>query len=129
MQEHGLFTIEVRDKTLISTLCGAWNYETSLRYSEECKRLVDNLIGEPWASLVDLSEWELATPDVMKVNDELNTWASINNLKYEVVICSSSSQRALLEKYQESLNGVETKFVDNLEQACEWLKIIGVLKI
>jgi hypothetical protein len=79
--------------------------------------------------LVDFTEWELATPDILEVVDELNAWASINNLKYEVVICSLSLQQQLMEQYHESFTGVETKFVKNLEQAYEWLKSMGVLKI
>jgi hypothetical protein len=129
MQEHGSFELKVKNKTLISTLFGAWNYETTIRYSKECKQLVDNLTDEPWGSLVDFTEWELATPDILEVVDELNAWASINNLKYEVVICSLSLQQQLMEQYQESLTSVETKFVKNLEQAYEWLKSMGVLKI
>jgi hypothetical protein len=129
MQEHGSFELKVKNKTLISTLFGAWNYETTIRYSKECKQLVDNLTDEPCGSLVDFTEWELATPDILEVVDELNAWASINNLKYEVVICSLSLQQQLMEQYQESLTSVETKFVKNLEQAYEWLKSMGVLKI
>jgi hypothetical protein len=48
MKEHGSFELKVKNKTLISTLFGAWNYETTIRYSKECKQLVDNLTDEPW---------------------------------------------------------------------------------
>lgn len=129
MLEHGSFELEIRNKTLISRAFGAWNYETALRYSKESKQLVGSLIKEHWASLVDLSEWELATPDILEVIVRLNSWASENNLRYEVVICNSSLQQVLLEQYQEGFTDVESRFVENLEQAYEWLSDMGLAGI
>ena len=82
---------------------GAWNYETALSYGKEYKQLISKLRDKPWACLVDLTEWELFTPEAGEHVDELNDWGNINNQKYEVVICSLYIQKALLEKTHEVL--------------------------
>ena len=126
--EHGTFELQIKGKTLISKAFGAWNYETALRYAKECRKLIEqNLLNEPWASIVDLSEWELATPDIWDAIDELNVWASENNLKHEVVILSLSLQKTLFEQTQEGFTDVETKFVDNIAEAYLWLEQFGYL--
>ena len=126
--EHGTFELQIKGKTLISKAFGAWNYETALRYAKECRKLIEqNLLNEPWASIVDLSEWELATPDIWDAIDELNVWASENNLKHEVVILSLSLQKTLFEQTQEGFTDVETKFVDNIAEAYLWLEQLGYL--
>jgi hypothetical protein len=128
MQEHGSFELQIKGKTLISKAYGAWNYETSVRYATECRQLIEqHLLSESWASIVDLSDWELATPDIWQVIDELNIWASENNLKHEVVIPSLTLQQTLLEQTQEGFTDVETKFVDNIAQAYQWLEQLGYL--
>ena len=108
---------------------GAWNYETALSCGEEYKRLVCEIKEKPWACLLDLTEWELFTPDASDYIDELNEWGNINNQKYEVVVCGLSIQQDLLEKSHEVLTNVETKFCDSLADAYKWLEAIGVIKI
>lgn len=88
MQEHGSFDMKIINQTLVVKAFRAWNYETVLRYGTEYKQLIEKLKNKPWACLVDLTEWELATPDIWEHIDELNEWGNINNQRYEVVICS-----------------------------------------
>jgi hypothetical protein len=128
MQSHGSFELSIKDQTLIVKAIGAWNYETAVNCGKEYKRLVHKLKLKPWACLVDLTEWELFTPDASDYIDELNEWGNLNNQKYEVVVCGLFIQQALLEKSHEVLTNVETKFSENLKQAYEWLETVGVMK-
>ena len=129
MQEHGSFTIEVVDQTLIVKCFDAWNFETVIRLCREYKEYVEKINDKPWACLVDLSKWELSTPDMCDEISKLNQWGNINNQKYEVVICSMSLQQMLMEDSHTVFTNVETNFCDNIEQAYDWLKSVGVLKI
>lgn len=128
MEPHGSFKLTIKEKTLIVTAIGAWNYETAVSCGKEYKRLVSGLEGKPWACLVDLKEWELFTPDASDYINELNKWGNINNQKYEVVVFGLSIHQAVLEKSHEVLTNVEIKFYENLEQAYEWLETIGFIK-
>ena len=78
--------------------------------------------------MVDFTYWELSTPDMWEKIDELNEWGNVNNQKYEVVICSLSIQRSLMEASHEVLTNVDTKFCENLKQAYDWLESVGVYK-
>ena len=60
--------------------------------------------------------------------DELNIWANANNQRYEVVICSMSIQKALMEASHDVLTNVETTFCNNTQQAYQWLEQVGVYK-
>jgi hypothetical protein len=108
---------------------GACNYETTLRFKNESIHIATNLIDEPWACLLDLSKWELSTPDAWAEIDEINKWASSNNLKYQIIICSSPLQKNVLEDSQQTLTDVDIIYCDNLEQAYEVLESLGFLNI
>ena len=129
MQEHGSFKIEVIDQTLIIKCFDAWNLETVIRLCREYKEHVESIKDKPWGCLVDLSQWELSTPDMWDEINKLNEWGNINNQKYEAVICSMSLQQMLMEDSHTALTNVETNFCDNIEQAYDWLNSVGVLKI
>jgi len=129
VQEHGYFQMEIVDQTLIIKCFDSWNLETVLRLCKEYKELVEQIKDKPWACLVDLSEWELATPEMWDEIIELNKWGNSNNQKYEAVICSMSLQKSLMEESHTVLTNVETKFCDNIERAYEWLNSVGILKI
>ena len=129
MQEHGSFQMKIVEQTLIIKCFDAWNLETVLRLCKEYKGLVEQINDKPWACLVDLSQWELATPEMWDEISELNKWGNSNNQKYEAVICSTSLQKTLMEDSHKVLTNVETKFCENIEQAYEWLNSVGVLKI
>lgn len=128
MNEHGSFTIEVKDQTIVVKCFDAWNSETVIRLCKEYKEHVNTISDKPWGCLVDFTYWELSTPDMWEKIDELNEWGNANNQKYEVVICSLSIQRTLMEASHEVLTNVETKFCENLAQAYDWLESVGVYK-
>lgn len=128
MVEHGTFQMEVIDQTLVVKCFDAWNSETVTRLCKEYKEHINTIKDKPWGCLVDLSRWELSTPDMWEKIDELNEWGNENNQRYEVVICSLSIQRSLMEASHEVLTNVESRFCDNLEQAFNWLESVGVYK-
>tara|TARA_R110001583_G_scaffold155625_1_gene307280 strand:- start:507 stop:896 length:390 start_codon:yes stop_codon:yes gene_type:complete len=128
MREHGSFQMTIVDQTIVIQCFGTWNLETVLRLCEEYKELVEKINEKPWACLVDLSQWELATPAMWNEISELNEWSNNNNQKYEAVIYSLSIQRALMVDSHIVLTNVETNFFENLDQAYKWLKSVGVIK-
>jgi len=127
MQEHGSFTIEIIDQTLIIKCFDAWNLETVIRLCREYKEHVESIKDKPWACLVDLSKWELSTPEMWDEISKLNEWGNLNNQKYEVVIFGMYIQQTLMEESHTVLTNVETKFYDTIEQAYEWLISIRML--
>ena len=128
MQEHGSFDMRIVDQTLIIKCFDSWNIQTVLRLCKEYKELVETINDKPWACLVDMSQWELSTPEMWDEIDKLNQWGNINNQKYEAVICSLSIQKMLMENSHSILTNVETNFCQNIDETYKWLSSLGVLK-
>ncbi len=121
--------MKIVDQTIIIEAVGAWNLETAERWGIEFKLLAARIESLPWACLTDLSNFELAIPDVWEHLDMVNEWCNSHNQKFEAIICSLTIQRALFEKAQKNLAKVETNFFENVDQAKGWLHQKGVLKI
>jgi len=125
MREHGSFDMDVDGQVIVVKVYGAWNFETTSRWCDEYKQHIDAIKNKPWTRLMDLSLWELTTPDVWELVDKVNHWANSNNQQHEVVICPLSIQKHLLERAHQVLTNVEIKFCDNLSEAKNWLKSKG----
>ena len=100
---------------------GSWNFETTSRWCLEYKNHIEFIKNNPWTRILDLTLWELTTPDVRNIVDEVNTWANINNQKFEIVICPLAIQQKLAERAHQVLTDVEIKYCKNLQEAHEWL--------
>ena len=121
MQEHGSFEMHVHEQIISIKVFGAWNFETTARWCAEYRNHIESVKNAPWSRILDLTLWELTTPDVWELVDEVNTWANINNQKFEVVICPFAIQQKLLEKAHQVLTNVEIKYCENLQEAHKWL--------
>jgi len=126
MKEHGSFDMIQHGQIISLNVFGGWNFETTSRWCSEYKTHIDSIKGAPWARIMDLTFWELTTPDVWEIVDEVNIWANQNNQKYEVVICPLSLQRQLLERAHQVLPNVEIKFCEHISEAKEWLRLQGM---
>ena len=40
-----------------------WNYEAIVEWGNEFKNIVIQMSNKPWACIVDLTAWDLGTPD------------------------------------------------------------------
>jgi len=125
MNEHGSYDLIVEGQTLTFRAYGTWNYETAKRWREETTKLVNGINDKPWACLVDLGHWELATPDIRSYAYDFNLWLNNNDLKYLAVVYRLHIQKEILKISHAALTNVKIKYFDNLEDANEWLSIIG----
>jgi len=126
MQEHGTFDIDVIGQTIKVKLYDQWNYEVTVRFVKEFKLKALTICHKPWACVVDLSEWELGTPDIWELLEEGNVWSSEHNQKYEASISQLAVHKQIMEKSDESLSNVETKAFNNETQALAWLESVGI---
>lgn len=126
MNEHGSYRMELIDQVLVLRAYGAWNLETTQRWSEEYLALADKLKAEPWACLVDLTEWGCGPQECIPCVDKVNEWGNVNNQSYEVVICQSLFQQKILKGVHQKLSNVETEFFQDESQAWQWLQSVGI---
>ncbi|MDP2560952.1 hypothetical protein [Psychrobium sp. 1_MG-2023] len=127
--QHGSYELSVRNKVFIATLHDSWNKETAQAYSEEFKEAVQPLTSDSWGHLVFLDHWQLATPDVIPVIEELTQWCISNNLTAAAQVYSPSE----IKKHQldamviERLGDFQRCVFDNEQQAREWLTKLSFL--
>ena len=121
MQEHGSYELKVIDNTLIFKAYDSWNFETAKKWGEETKTLARTIKNKPWSCLVDLTKWQLATPDIRDYVYEINLWLNSNNLKYLAVVYSFGIQKSVLKKTHKVMTNVEVEYFKCLEDANKWL--------
>ena len=125
MKVHGSFTLEVNKKTVTFTAYDAWNYEAAVNWGNEFKTIIAQFNNEPWVCIVDLTQWELATPDTRVYISEFYQWVNDHNLKYLAVIFGHSLQKSVLEKTYTILTNVERQYFLDKDEAGNWLKSLG----
>ena len=126
MQEHGSFEIEVTGQTIRVKLYDQWNSETTVRFISEVKTKALTIYDKPWACLVDLSDWELGTPELWSLFDEANIWCSEHNQKYEASVSKLALHKQVMEKSDEAFIGVQTNAFGNTPDALAWLESVGI---
>ena len=127
MREHGSYQIQLIGQVISTKLIGQWNYETTEHYVNDALAQAKLISDKPWACLIDLTEWELWTPDVWPLLEEANRWSAANNQKYEATITKMATHERVLEKTDEGFSGgVITQVFDNHQKALEWLQSVGI---
>ncbi|NOY89387.1 MAG: hypothetical protein GXO93_08390 [FCB group bacterium] len=78
--------INVKNHILFSKIYGLWKLETAEAYCDEFKKVVKPLLNEPWAKLIDLTNWKTSYPEVNNVIGDLNRWCRAHKMKWAVYI-------------------------------------------
>lgn len=126
MNEHGTFKITVTGQTIRVKLYDQWNYETSVRFCDEVKAEALLICNKPWAFLIDLSKWELGTPDSFTPFLEVNKWASKHNQACEASIPNLFIHKEIIKQTDLAFTGVKTKMFKNETEAIDWLDSQGI---
>jgi hypothetical protein len=127
MEEHGEFKIEIIGAVMIVESFGAWNSETTNRMCNEIKARSNVLSLRPWGSLLDLSMWELATPEIWDSIKELHNWLNQNNHRYQAYVCGCYLHAELIETFQSSFINVKTNKCNTRSNALKWLTNEGLI--
>jgi len=120
MRKHGHFIIKQKNNLLFSYFFGAWNIEQTLTYAEKVKCSVQILQEQPWARIVDLSQWEGGAIEVTKPLKELQLWSEHSNCIQTLFINPPLIPKFMLEKYGDPYASYQV--VRSEAEAMEWLK-------
>ncbi|MDP5029709.1 MAG: hypothetical protein NWQ54_12360 [Paraglaciecola sp.] len=125
-QEHGSFTIEIKDKTIEVCAFGAWNEKTSELFKEQYLRQAQCLTAEPWACLLNLTDWELGTGEILRVGQDLNAWSYAHNQRFSAIVSSLALHRHLIEKIQEPTKSIQHQYFTQSQAAKDWLRSLNL---
>jgi|GEM_PF-1883127 len=120
MRLHGLFNIEVEDNLIVSHFYGAWNSEQTRHYAEQVKTLSSSLHNEPWARVINLSDWEGGGEEILAPLRELHTWSLENKCRFVVFVRPSMLPKFMLEKYGSGYGSYQ--IFESLQEAKNWAK-------
>lgn len=125
-EQHGSFKIWTVNNLIISEVHGTWNQVAAENYSDEFQRQARTL-SRPWAHIVYLNDWELCSPDVFPVINDLVAWCIANGLTRAVNIFSPSYiKEGFVNKMVAQQQGNFTRVVvDNEKDALDWLESEG----
>ena len=124
---HGSFKIARHKNVLIVWSSGAWNLETVNEYAAAAAVHTMPIIDKPWSQISNISEWELATPDVEPVIARLLREGSERGLCREAVINDAGTVK--LEQFDRSkkvvIEGFKRRFFTCYKDAAAWLREEG----
>ncbi|MBI9045129.1 MAG: hypothetical protein JEZ06_11630 [Anaerolineaceae bacterium] len=126
MNEYFKFSIDGGRRIIKETIFGIWTEEIAKSYSEAFKDAIQPLLGQPWAKLVDLNNWETSHPDVIQTLGLHLDWAVENGLQYSANILSASIPRLQLRLMFKAADTAEISEVFPSEDlALIWLQEKG----
>ncbi|MCC5827451.1 hypothetical protein [Alkalimonas sp.] len=121
------FTLWREQHVLLARAKGGWNRLTAEDYSSQFKCMASQLIGQPWAHIVYLDDWELGVPEIEPVIQELVHWCLQHQLRYVAqVYCPSMIKKYQLDKMIcDTRPGFEKRVYPQEHDAFAWLASVG----
>ena len=128
MRAHGDYSIEIRGHVVEVTVQSTWNAEGMAEFIEDFKRACMPFAGSAWAALVDLTNWELATPETAEQMDRLQEWCLANNQIYEAMVMAESALvEAQIKRYSMLIEDkLEQRYFSDRIEAQAWLNSLGM---
>lgn len=117
------FQIWVENQVLLACIAGSWDRRVAEDYSTAFKAAANGFKGQRWAHIVYLDDWNLGTPEIEPIIQELVTWCLHNGLVLTAqVYCPHSVKRYQLDKMIiEKTLTFERRVYDNQQEAFNWL--------
>ncbi len=127
MIAHGHFDMWIDNRVILARLKGQWNEEMALLYAKSFKQMAKPFVGEDWAHIVYLDDWELGTPEFETIIIELVTWVIEHGLTRTAQVYSPN----MLKKFQmdrmvkETVGRFERQVFADENEAFTWLNQEG----
>lgn len=117
---HGNHHLEVKGNKLICKISGAWNLEQAQIFVKELKETIKKYkLGakQKWVRVVDMSGWELSTPDAqLCINNYLEWEQSKNCVQRYYYGCNRIQKILISEKYQKFGRLTFINFITNYDR-------------
>lgn len=98
---HGEYDISVQGNILLTVLKGAWNKEQCQEYCRKVKKEAAIFVGQNWARVVVLSQWEGGCKEVIEQLNLLHAWSQEHHCRHVAYVNPSLLSRYLLDKHAE----------------------------
>lgn len=93
------FQLWTENNVLLACISGSWDERIASDYRKAFKHEASQFKGRPWAHIVYLDDWQLGTPEIEPIIQDLVTWCLHNGLVLTAqVYCPHSVKRYQLDK-------------------------------
>jgi hypothetical protein len=119
------YTIDVDEANAIIyvRVYGQWKAATAESYHEDFKEEMKPLLGQPWAKIVDLSNWKTSRNEVTDVIGKHMAWSKANGVALSLyVINNVSTFRQLNEMFVKGGTKQVSQTFRTYEEAERFLK-------
>jgi len=90
---HLGYTIDVDEKNTViyAKIHGLWKAETAENYHNDFKEEVEPLLGEPWARLIDCTNWKTSRNEVTDLVGRHMAWSRQHNAALSLYVLDNPS--------------------------------------
>ena len=126
--EHGTFTLEIKNNILYLDACGPFNDELGEAYVTQMKAMI--LKHKPQAQITFLHNSILLSPQIEEGVKNLCQFASTQGLRYEAIILDKNSvgKKLFHIQLERIISGIDytNQFFDSKEEALLWIDSLNL---
>lgn len=126
MRPHGRFKL-ARQKDIVHVeFFSSWNEEAAIEYAADILEFGKEISPQPWSVLGDLREWEMGTPESLKVIGRLAIELDAMNRRHTaLVVADNHFKKLVLDEALGQDAHRNVAFFDNKREANAWLLEAG----
>ncbi len=126
MKIHGNYKIKVIGEIIIIRLYNAWNEDCSRAFLNDYKNIIVKKRFKQFGVLADLRKIEGATPEAIKLFQNITAWAYEQGQIARAIVYNSEFKKYIVELALE--DGLfPTQAFDKEKTAMDWLKQKGLM--
>lgn len=91
MKNKKAFSLNLEQRVLWVRADGIWNNRTAHDYVTELRQLVQPILAEPWAIVLDIRHWQLSPAEVFSVLNDNTRWCFEHNLRHVETIYADNA--------------------------------------
>lgn len=118
---HGEYEIVSIGRVLGVKVSGSWNEEGAQKYRRELEHRLISMADEPFAHILDVRRWELATPEAMSILKRPQPEIAMRNKVFRAQIIRKASLLSII-----SLNDID-RSVSDLFTVCSFPELVEEL--
>ncbi len=128
----GNYLFIVHNQVIEVHFIGMWDAEIAEQACEEFKEIARGIKDKPWACLLHLESWALATPKADLLIEEVQQWVLHNGQTHEATVIgddASGEKTAKMNEYIDSYisdgeEKIHQRYFDSRAEAIDWLESI-----
>jgi len=86
MKHQEPFSLKIMDRVLLVTAYGVWTLADAKDYVEQLRLLVQPVITDDWAVILDIRQWKMSPAEVFTLLRDNTKWCFQHRLKAAVTI-------------------------------------------